>query len=202
MLKTDSLSIVNHKIDSLSNLLHDIKIGESYFSEIISSQTAIFGLIVSILIGIAGVISWLTFFRRYDKRLKAFETFKNSFEVNYDKIKELEKTVLMTKNHALRSLYEGSTHATWKIIWHIRYSEWFLDTENITGLKLRLEVMDAEYQHLKSRADDYRYFLNFDNIGGIKVILQKLCNHKDPGVYKIPMKILSEILAFQANTPY
>ena len=67
---------------------------------------------------------------------------------------------------SLRSLYEQKQRLKWKIIWHIRYCEWFHDYSTDDALTKRLKVLAKEVEKAESNSE-INSIKKFDNKKGL-----------------------------------
>lgn len=214
MYNIDSLSIINtnQRIDSLNNLYNykfdsllkineQTKIGQTYFSDIISYQwtllsiqTAMFIGIIVIIFSIIGLLSWKFYFKKIQDRLSSIEKTTTELEESKKNISILEAKVEKTNMNTLRSLYEGATNLIWKAIWHIRYCESFYDRGLFDGLQTHLKILEKEFEEIKNKKQ-LKSLKEFENISGVKNILRKMIQNEK--VSLIPVNILSDI---ESNT--
>lgn len=198
----DSLNcIYTIKLDSLSTIINQNKISEKYFQDILSHQwtllsiqTAIFIFIILFILGIAGFISWKYFFKNIlDKTTEA--------QMNLANMPDIIIKLNDTTNHALRALYESTTNRIWKIVWHIRYLEWFANNynknnsqdTNRNGIIVRCQHLKKEYDALKASPEDHQRFKNFENKGGLKRALKKLIDSDIKEIMPIVLEIFGDL---------
>lgn len=146
----DTLRIeqLEQKIHELEIIIDKALIREEYFSEIISSQqsylttqTAIFSVIVALFIGAIGLISW----RVFHKRVESIETFLSRvnnelrdiektlqihdqlYEIQKDKLDKIQDIAVNADVNASRALFDTRYFdadmqlSPWTIIANIRY---------------------------------------------------------------------------------
>lgn len=210
MTQLDSLQLVqlnqkyielSNKTDSISELFKHSQIKESYFSDILSHQwvllsiqTAIFVMIILIIVTAAGYFSWRVFFRRIVIKNKELQN-------NFENIPEILDELKMTTNRASRALYESAERKGWRIVWHIRYIDWFVNNykdddrkdEFRNGIIQRCKNLSNEYDILVKDNEEYEWFKKFANKDGLIKTLKKLIDTEIPEIMKIVLRIFGDL---------
>lgn len=222
----ETLSKIEKEIDILTRKVEIAAIREEYFDSILSHswtlltvQTMIFVLIVTMIIVIVGFISWKVYFLRlnkkvdsaiqmsdtnYEKSEKSIKRSREELEAIINQIKndilettsgnllELKKAVDEANRNAARGLYEQKGNDdVWRVIWHIRYIG-KIDIKELEAIRNRLKQLENEYARIKNHVS-YNYLVKFPNIGGIREILYKLSELNDKEIKRISLKILDDI---------
>lgn len=221
-LTISQLYHLQNQIDSLQNQIAILRTKEDFFYSVISHQqtlftiqTAIFAAFITTVLIIAGLITWKAFFQkiyqRVDKQDRDFKyslaEIKKEYSEKIDehlkkltedvsiKLSKIESDVLQAKNLGSRSLYEqknSENQLDWKIIWHIRYLKYF-GTSNLNDLKTRMQILEKEYNKLKSSRSKNKTLLKFENLGGLKSTLDELSNIDEPEVKRIASFLLNDL---------
>jgi len=215
----DSLNVISNqilqqKVDSLQFQLLIMQNKEDFFHSVIEHQqslftiqTAIFSLIVTIVLFLSGLIAWKTIIQRTERKVTALDKDFKQFTQNL-KIGEIQEQIIDIKNkaeesfmlatsgysHACRALYEqkDSSHLDWKIIWHIRYINTFSES-NLSALKTRMSILNSEFTTLKQNRAKFNSLKTFENLGGLKTILKKYSTTSDGEINGIADSILNAL---------
>ncbi len=196
--KVDSLnSITLNRIDSLENLLNNRLISENYFQDILSHQwtllsiqTAIFIFLILLIVSLVSLISWKVYFKKLTSKITTLESRLANMPELLEKINGVE-------NRASRALYEMQENLLLKVVWHIRYIDWFV--ENIDGDKIkeglisRCKVLKKEYDRLKSDEKHFNGFKKFENKGSLKKTMIKIIGLEIKELTPIATEILNDL---------
>jgi len=106
LTKADSLSTIKInqltvKIDSLQKVVAKTEVGQGYFSDILNSQLVIFSVIITVISGLAALISWKWIERKIVKIDKVFSKFE---ETVIEKIKDIENDNAVNKADIYRAM--------------------------------------------------------------------------------------------------
>jgi hypothetical protein len=196
--KIDSVNSLNvTRIDSLENLLNNHMISEKYFQDIISHQwtllsiqTAIFIFLILLIVSLVSFISWKVYFKKLTNKI-------NNLESRLANMPELLEKINGVENRASRALYEMQENILWKVVWHIRYIDWFVG--NIEGEKIkeglisRCKVLKKEYDRLKSDEKHFNGFKEFENKGNLKKTMIKIIGLEIKELTPIATEILNDL---------
>ena len=199
--KIDSVNSLNVKrIDSLENLLDNHLISEKYFQDIISHQwtllsiqTAIFIFLILLIVSLVSFISWKVYFKKLTNKI-------NTLESRMANMPNLLEKINGAENRATRALYEGEKNIVWKVVWHIRYIDWFVENINSKdgekikeGLIIRCKSLKVEYDKLKSDEKHFNGFKNFENKGNLKKTMIKIIGLEIKETTPIATEILNDL---------
>lgn len=199
--KIDSVNSLNiTRIDSLENLINNHLISEKYFQDIISHQwtllsiqTAIFIFLILLIATLLTLFSWKLYFKKLSNKITSLESSLANMPNLLEKINSAE-------NRATRALYEMAENIVWRVVWHIRYIDWFVenissaDGEKIKeGLITRCKVLKKEYDSLKSDEKHFNGFKNFENKGNLKKIMIKIIGLEIKELTPIATEILNDL---------
>lgn len=199
--KIDSVNSLNvTRIDSLENLLNNHLISEKYFQDIISHQwtllsiqTAIFVFIILLIATSITLFSWKLYFKKLSNKITTLENSLVNMPNLLEKINDAE-------NRATRALYQMSDNIVWKVVWHIRYIDWFVENINSVdgekikeGLIIRCKCLKVEYDKLKSDEKHFNGFKNFENKGNLKKTMIKIISLEIKELTPIATEILNDL---------
>jgi len=192
---------LENKVDSINVVIKNHEYAESFFSDILnhqwtllSIQTAIFIAIILIIITLIGFISWKLYYIKLSSKLKELEESNLYLAKKIESYETIEKGIVKASQLALRSLYEQKgQNIKWKIIWHIRYCEWFYDNNQLKGLKVRLKKLEKEILEAETKPRIFNSLKNFENKKGLMDILQKILGSDDKDILDIVIRIIKKI---------
>ncbi len=187
-----------NQIESLSNKLDSIEISHINMSDVLShqdalftTQTEIFGVIVSVVVVILVAVPLITFFTTIKQKLDSLDESVKTTKVIEERVKNHQKVINRVNINVHRSLWLGENFGSYmKLVWHIRYCEAYLTGNNLDAIKghfvgnvgdIGQSNLQVEYQALKEQlilaktsADDYTKFHNFKDGDGIKKTLLEI----------------------------
>lgn len=212
-------SLKNQKLHEMELRVIKLEAARDSYSDNIQFYSIGITVVVGFLVGLftlATLLSNKINNKKIEILINNFKVEYENFRENYKKdkieidnyienIPNILERLNDIRNLSLRSFYEFSAkEKPWGIVWLIRYIDWFVDNinDNIknegklvplkTDLIINCNNLEKNYKILKTKVEDYDYFINFPNKEGLITILKKLINTDIKEVIPIATEILGD----------
>lgn len=201
--QTVQLNELNSKVDSLLKVTDKLTIEKSYFSSTLSSQTTIFGVIITIALALFGLISFIT----YKKELENYKTETKSIIDGQDdkinKIEEVNKKHDYDINDALAKVFVVACdlykHDSVRFIFSLNAAKYYLLNKSYTVCESNLakstEVINKTIlpKDFKKNVSDYSEDIEAD--------LELLSNSENKRIKNMAIMIYSKYIEIKEQEP-